>query len=189
MGLELLSSICQARRAQMRFLRANALEAVHASKIDAKKQHRWVSGVKCILSCPLWLQTYVSIVNKFMVIYWYRNSLITYDVLLIFPQLFDRWKYDILCDLCSHGALDDLIKIHDLFELSNKDVRYDNNDVFRLACECGHLDVAKWLYTTFHLTVDDVRSHDNYVYRHARENGHHNVCDWLVTTFGDSVKA
>ena len=32
--------------AQMRLLRANALEAVYASKIDAKNQHRCVSDAK-----------------------------------------------------------------------------------------------------------------------------------------------
>src|SRR3990172_12784281 len=98
----------------MRFLRANALEAVHASRFDAEKKRK---GVKCILSCPLWLQTYVSIVNKSMVIYywWSSNFMITYDILLILPQFFDRFKHQILYNLCLHGALHDLIKIHDQF--------------------------------------------------------------------------
>ena len=171
----------------MRFLRANAFEAVHASRFDAEKKRK---GVKCILSCPLWLQTYVSIVNKSIVIdyRWYSNSIITNDVLLIFPQFFDRFNHRILYNLCIHGALDDLIKIHDLFEWSHEDVRSNGNRAFRLACGNGHLDVAKWLYTTFHLTGDDARSKNNQALKNTCAYGHIDVCNWLVATFGEYVK-
>ena len=169
----------------MRFLRANALEAVHASRFDAEKKRK---GVKCILSCPLWLQTYVSIVNKFMLFYdgWYSNFMITYDVLLIFPRFFDRLKRQILYKLCYKGALHDLIKIHDQFEwpgAPGDDFRSHDNPIFRYACKKGHLEIAQWLYTAFQLTVDDARSNDNFAFRYACIYGHLDMAKWLYTTF------
>ena len=168
----------------MRLLRANALEAVHASRIDAKKFDKGVKGI--LLTCPLWLQIYVSIVHRSIKTCY--SKLFTYDVLLIFPRFFDKFKHDILRHLCYKGALHDLIKIHDRFEWSKIDVRSNGNYAFRWACTHGHLDVAKWLYTVFQLTVDDARSFNNYAFRYACANGHQNVCDWLVATFGETVK-
>src|SRR3989304_10490000 len=137
----------------MRFLRG--VEAIHLSLVNGGKKRKG----KILLACPLWLQTYVSIANRFvnLAIKTYHQrcrKFITYDVLLIFPQLFDKFKCDILRKLCMDNALHNLIKIHDRFEWSRDDVLSDG---FRWACSCGHLDTAKWLYTVFQLTVDDAR--------------------------------
>ena len=171
----------------MRLLRG--VEAVLSSNFNVKRRY---DSVKTILSCPLWLQTYVSIVNRCIEHIYHCNNCnhITYDVLLIFPRLFDKCKCDILVELCSKGALDDLMKIHARFQLgvlSHYDVRYCQYHLFICACEYGHLDVAKWLYTTFQLTVDYARCNDNYAYRWAYTNYYDDVCVWLVTTFGESV--
>ena len=168
----------------MRLLRG--VEAVHLSLFDVKNLCK---DVKSILLCPLWLQTYVSIVHRPTVRkYSSWNRHITYDVLLIFPRFLDEFKSLILCSLCYKGDLHELIKIHDRFEWSHDDARIDGNMPFRWACEFGHIDTAKWLYTTFQLTVDDARSCNNMAFRLSRQYGHQNVCDWLVTTFGNAVK-
>ena len=91
---------------------ANVVEAILSSQFDAKKLKKSRPGVKCILTCPLWLQIYVSIVNRSIGTYYSQYS-ITYDVLLIFPRLFDKFKCQILRKLCEDGVLCDLIKIHD----------------------------------------------------------------------------
>ena len=166
----------------MRLLRANVVEAVHASRINAKIRLR--KGVKGILTCQLWLHKCVSIINRSIENYytWYSNC-ITYDILLIFPQLFDEFKYQILPNLCFKGALYDLIQIHDRFVWSPYDVRSFTNKAFQYACCQGHLDVANWLYTVFHLTIKDVRSMDNMAFRFACEYGRLNVAKWLYTVF------
>ena len=167
----------------MRLLRG--LEAVHASRNVLRI---YVKGVKSMLTCSLWLQIYVSVVNRYIENYfnYYRKS-VTYDVLLIFPRLFDKLKCSMLSNLCRDGDLRDLIKIHARFEWSLYDVRYHRNSAFIWACCYGHLDVIKWLYTTLQLTVNDVRCDHNHAFRSARDCGHKDVCNWLVATFGDSV--
>src|SRR3990172_12309504 len=124
----------------MRLLCANALEAVLSSKFDGKYLRK---GVKGILTCPLWLQIYVSIVHSRLAgvnrsIEAYYSKYITYDVLLIFPRLFDKLNLYILRHLCEKGALHYLIKIHDRFEWSRNDVRSLHNYAFRWACNRGH---------------------------------------------------
>ena len=163
---------------------ANVLETVHLSRFNAKYERCVAKGVKCVLSCQLWLHIYVQIVNKFVYTYFYipYSDHITYDVLLILPKFFDYMKCHILCNLCKNGALIDLIKIHDLFEWSIKDVRSNNNEAFLRACAYD-LDVAKWLFTEFQLTVGDARSRENFAFRYACQYGHLNVAKWLYTTF------
>ena len=178
----------------MRLLRANALEAVNSSRFNTKTP---LHGVKSVLTSPLWIQVYVSILNRTIVNRYIDNipiipfrigvsietrycNRITYDILLIFPQLFDIFKHQILWGLCRSGALHDLLKIHDRFEWSHDDIRV-YNWAFKCACERGHLDVAQWLYTVFQLTVNDAR--DSYVFRNTCHNGHLHVAKWLYTTF------
>ena len=170
----------------MRLLRANALEAVLSSQFDTKNLRK---GVKGILTCPLWLQIYVSIVHSRLAgvnryVLYRKRALCTYEVLLIFPRFFDKFKCDILRHLCYKGALHDLIKIYDRFEWSvapGNDVRSLHNYAFIYACMYGHLDVAQWLYTTFQRTFDDVR--DIIVFRLACSFGHLDVAKWLFTVF------
>ena len=171
----------------MRLLRATALEAVLLSRFDAKHV---CDNIKGVLSCPLWLQIYVSIVNNSPVI-WYISCYevtITDDVLLIFPRIFDRLKCYILQSLCKKAALHDLIKIHDQFVWSQDDVRSNHNHAFRLACQRGHLDVAKWLHTVFQLTDDDARSCANNAFISACAYGHLDTAQWLYTTFQLTVE-
>ena len=174
----------------MRLLRPNALEAVLSSRFYV---HECSTG-QLLLACQLWLQIYVSIVNRsigylcsYIRYFTYDLDLrfygeyMTYDVLLIFPRFFDKCKCKILYDLCSKDALHDLIKIHAQFEWSHDDVRSGDNGAFRCACEYGRLDVAKWLFTVFQLTVDDVRTFENHAFRWACAEGHLDVAQWLYT--------
>ena len=80
-----------------------------------------------------------------------------------------------------NGALNDLIKIHDLFEWLHDNVRSCYNHAFDVACSEGHLDVVKWLYTVFHITMS--RSNENYAFKSACVHGHLDVAQWLYTTF------
>ena len=159
----------------MRLLRG--VEAVLSSNFNIKRRY---DSVKTILSCPLWLQTYVSIVNRCIEHIYHCNNCnhITYDVLLIFPRLFDKCKYEILDELCMKGALHDLIKIHDQFEWSQDDIQ-GINLAFIVACSNGYLDIAKWLSTVFHLTVADT----DRTYLLANFKHHQDVREWLVNTF------
>ena len=169
----------------MRLLRA--LEAIQKSLCNPKNI---LKGIEGILTCPLWLQIYVSIVNspvEYYSFYYYID--ITYDVLLIFPQLFGKLKHDILYKLCRDGALSDLIKIHARFQFvewrltPHDDIRSNYNQAFRYACARGHLDVAQWLYTTFQLTVTDVRFNYNQAFRYACARGHLDTAKWLYKNF------
>ena len=164
----------------MQLLRA--LEAVHSSR-DVKGQQ--------MLACQLWLQIYVSIVNRparagimsFPAIHFELYGItITYDILLILPRLFDKLKSYILSKLCKQCMLDDLVKIHDQFEWPIY-LRDSASAAFGYACGKGHLDVAKWLYTTFQLTVEDVRSANNFAFISACEYGQLDVAKWLYKTF------
>lgn len=182
---------------QMRLLRG--VEAIQSSLFDAEKSRECLKGVSSVLSSPLWLQTYVSIVNRSIDIlctyirnstydyYYYslvfRCKYITYDLFLIFPRFFDKFRRGMLHKLCKAGNLHDLIKIHDRFEWSRKDVRSSDNYAFIHACEYGHLDVVKWLCTVFQLTIDDVRTFEHRAIRDACANGHIEVARWLNTVF------
>ena len=171
----------------MRLLRG--LEAVQSSLFNGKKRRKG----RLLSVCQLWLHVCVSSVNRFVNRFVnsydveYRKC-ITYDVLLIFPQLFDKWKCYILSELCKKDDLRDLIKIHVRFEWSRDDVRSYHNCAFTWACGKGHLDVAQWLFTVFQLTVDDVRSLGNKAFRHACEYGHLDVAKWLFTVFQLTVE-
>ena len=166
----------------MRLLRA--LVPIQKSLFDAENT---LKDVKCqlLLVCPLWLQIYVLIVNSPVEYYcfYYRKDLITYDFLLIFPQLFTKFRYEILYELCKVGALHDLIKLQTHFEWSQDDVRKRNNALFSCVCQEGRLAVAKWLFTTFQLTATDVRWFDNYAFRIACYRGRLDTAKWLYTTF------
>ena len=164
----------------MRLLRS--LEAVYLSRIIVKKPCKCA---KYILTCPLWLQIYVSIVHR-SIKTWYSpyGRHITYDVLLIFPRFFDKCKPEILYQLCNKNDLRDLIKIHYRFGWSRDDVeQYYIDIVLQLACRHGNLNMAKWLYTVLQLTVDDVRFSENQTFKHACKYGNLDMAQWLYTTF------
>lgn len=173
----------------MRLLRA--MDAVHSSRFDAKKFDKCI---KYILTCPLWLKVYVSSVNRSIVnrlmCRWdnhdRRCTRITYDVLLIFPRLFDRYQGKILSDLCTYGNLRDLLKIHSRFEWSVTDNDEHNiifHIAFKLACKHGHLHVAKWLYTAFQRTLG-FRSYETPdAFSAACKHGHLDVAKWLHTVY------
>ena len=138
----------------MRFLHVNSLEAVHSSRINVGKLRK---GLKGILACQLWLQIYVSIVNKFIetvnddfiTYHFITYDFITYDVLLIFPRLFVRWYGMILYHLCYKNDLHELIKIHDRFEWTINNVQPYMKGSFTCACAKNNLDVCDWLVATF----------------------------------------
>ena len=177
------------RLSQMRLL--HALEAVHSSLFDVTAF--CYRGIKCVLTCPLWLQTYVSIVNRpagimsMPAIFYEAYGInITYDLLLIFPRLFDEHNCYILSKLCRKGMLVDLVKIHAQFEWPiqiGDDGRSNVNCAFRYACGNGHLNVAQWLYKVFKLTDDDVRFNDNNALTLVCTFGHLHVAQWLYTVF------
>ena len=157
---------------------------IQVYKHDVTK--RGVKGVKYVLTCQLWLQIYVSIVNRDAGSYYpLRNTRITYDLVLIFPRLFDLCKCGILVWLCYDGSLHELIKIHDRFEWSHKDVRSVDNRAFGCACAFGHLEVAKWLYETFQLNVTASCSKE--IFSNACGRGQLDVAKWLYTVFHYSV--
>ena len=172
----------------MRLLRG--VEAIHLSLFDVPAIS-WPGKCRLLLTCPLWLQTYVSIVNRSIINEFTEipyGVFITYDLLLIFPQFFCELKRQILWSLCGKDALNDLIKIHDHFEWSIDDVRSQENEAFGHACAFGQLDTAKWLYKTFQLTVDDVRSDDNFAFKYACSCGHLDTAKWLYKTFQLTVE-
>ena len=63
------------------------------SQSDAKNHRNVAKGAKGQLACQLWLHIYVMIVNRSIKTYYISYSeFITYDILLIFPQIFDIRK-------------------------------------------------------------------------------------------------
>ena len=128
---------------------ANAVEAVFSSRIDAKKPCNGVKASFC-QSYPLWLQIYVSIVNRYIedyydyVHYVHIRDFITFDVLLIFQQLFDKFRDQILYKLCDVGALHDLIKIHACLALLNG-LRKMFDVVTTLHLKL-HVNVVSWIW-------------------------------------------
>ena len=173
----------------MRLLRA--MDAVHASRFDEKKLDKCI---KYILTCPLWLQVYVSSVNRSIVNRLICNlpnhdrrcTRVTYDVLPIFPRLFDRYQGKILIDLCTSGNLRDLLKVHSRFEWSVSDNGEHNfifHIAFKCACKQGHLHVAKWLYTAFQRTLDFRSWVTPDAFHMACVHGHLDVAKWLHTVY------
>ena len=172
-------------------MRIRALEVIHLSLYDVRKCDD--KGVKSILSTQLWIQTYVFIVNRSMT---YRVAIatngfkfITYDILLIFPQLFCNYKRQILYTLCECDALHELIKIHDHFEWSHDDIQSNDNRAFTLACWNGQLDTSKWLSTVFNLIFANPfrQSWKIKTLRGARIYRRHDVVEWLYTFFQFTV--
>ena len=74
------------------------------------------------------------------------------------------------------------------YNITEKDVRSNDNCALRCACGNGHLEVVKYLTQTFNLTVEDVRSDDNFALRRACLNAHLEMLKYLIQTFKLTVE-
>ena len=84
---------------------------------------------------------------------------------------------------CMYGHLDIAKWIHNKFNITEEEVKAENNWAFRFACMYGHLDVAKWLHKTFHVTDQEARMVNNFAFKWACWRKHYRVIRWMKETF------
>ena len=72
-----------------------------------------------------------------------------------------------------------LKKINFLWNTPTIDISANNEEIFRVACECGHLEVAQWLLSI--KPTIDISAKNDYAFRFACENGDLHIAQWLLS--------
>ena len=73
--------------------------------------------------------------------------------------------------------------IHKKFPLKQKNIKSQQNKIFREACSQGHLGICKWLVKTFELTPKDVRDLDFSSLITSCIHGNLSVLKWICRNF------
>jgi hypothetical protein len=84
---------------------------------------------------------------------------------------------------CKYGHLELCKWIHQICNLTKKEVIYDDN-IFLCACKYGQLKVCEWLYETFILSKKDITVDYNIVLAWVVKNKHYDIIDFLFNKVG-----
>lgn len=86
-------------------------------------------------------------------------------------------------ETCKLGDLQYAIWISDQFQLTDEEIRSDDNAAFRMACQNGDFELIEGLIDRFNFNAEDVRSDDNFAFRKACEDGNIELAEWLTDRF------
>lgn len=71
----------------------------------------------------------------------------------------------------------------EVLNITEKEIKSNENTILQISCEGGSLKVIKWLINTFNFTIEDIKSLDYEALKCAYMRGNIEVVKWLIDTF------
>lgn len=98
---------------------------------------------------------------------------------------------------CGSGRLEAVKWLVRKFNLTDKDIRSEDNEALMRACLLGKLEVVKWLVEEFNLTIEDLKSRNDrimndiypFTYRKGQTRDRLEVAAWLEGKFNLEKKS
>ena len=151
--------------------------------------------INAAFTCKLWMSAAAVVcrnkdpidIGEHFTEYIARNKSISLHALNNFVSEFCLVKEDIIHgfqEFCLEGRVDIIKWMYDAFEITDEELRVNDNCPLRLACMRGHTEVAKWLHAKVKFTTSDVCKYSCGALRNACLHNSIETAEWLVTTFG-----